>query len=187
MLSWCMTDHLVPSVIAPPNFNFKNSCISVYIAIVAVWAPALARVAVCSPALLHLWRAMSTIPELTKELTDMSAFLAARAALHTSDASKRVATNMVASFCKKVLSIKLFDAHSALALCNAVTNSSLPAEHSASIQQAIDARMDGTSANEAPWKSSSQPQKLTSQITEYLTASDWEKLRCEKVARPGNR
>ena len=130
---------------------------------------------------------MTSAAELAQELTSLSAFLAARAAAPGSeDAKETVSRNMVIGFTKKVFSLKGFGAQDALLLCNVLQSSTLPVTHRETIQKAIDSRLDGSDSNMSMCRPASHtPQKLTSQLTSFLTRSDWEKLRSDRVSLSG--
>ena len=130
---------------------------------------------------------MPSVDELTSELADLAGFLKARAAVGGDATAKdKIMTAMVEAFTKKILNASSFGAPQALALTNALSHTELGDTHRTAIQDAIDTRIGGTMSN-APAGSNGAhtPQKLLSQITCYLTASDWEKIRCERVSLSG--
>lgn len=129
---------------------------------------------------------MSGCEELIKELADLSAFLKAREGLPGDPALKaKVSTNMVLGFTKKILSLSAFNAEKALVFTNAIMESDLDATQRDAIQHAVDTRLDGSVSNTYASRVSHTPQKLTSQLTSYLTASDWSSIHNERVSLAG--
>lgn len=130
---------------------------------------------------------MSSAGELVKELNDLAAFLKARASVPgDNQAKEKVSSNMIQAFAKKISNISAFTAQHALSLTTAVLSTELHDSHRELIQRAIDARLDGSVCNApAQRQAAHTPQKLTSQLTNYLTAGDWASINSERMSLSG--
>ncbi len=129
---------------------------------------------------------MASVAELQHELGDLASFLATREALGgDAAATARISTSMVSSFCTKIGYVPKFDTSAALKLIQAVQATAMAQNHKDNIQKAIDDRLSGSVAQVAAQKwghGTTVCQKLLSNITEYLTQSDWDRLRDDSVS-----
>ena len=130
---------------------------------------------------------MPPADELASELADLAGFLQARSTIGGDEAAKeKVSTTMVQAFTNKIANTSSFGAPQALALTTALSHTPLSETHRDMIQEAIDARLDGTISNApATIAGAHTPQNLRSQITCYMTASDWETIHNERVSLSG--
>lgn len=131
---------------------------------------------------------MASVDALCSELKDLAAFVVVREKISGDPAAKaKVITNMIDGFVAKVRGCRSLTPLTAINLFTALGDVDMSTDYKVKIQTAIDERMSGEQAVGGTHRTFIQhvPQKLTKQITNYLTTSDWDTLRSPKTSVQG--
>jgi hypothetical protein len=122
---------------------------------------------------------MASPTDLAVELRDLEKYLIARNALPgDADSKATVQTNMTAAFCKKIECLKHISMSSVMPMTEALSLSTLSDDVKTMIQTTIDTRLTTVASTSGPVVAQHHsPQRITSQINSFLTASDWVRLK----------